>query len=168
MTGQLKQQWEGTDDESRVETFRGGASYWLATPWPRAGFCFAAVLALGSVVSVPLLWSNNAGASLGLAALGLALAGYAAAASRWTLTHPQQAGRHLAAASHYNNVRWRDHPVSLACGLAILGFVNGFLRISDGGLAGRFIAGAASAAGVGIIAAFAVWHARRKARHHND
>ena len=80
----------------------------------------------------------------------------------------QQAGRHLAAASHYNNVRWRDHPVSLACGLAILGFVNGFLRISDGGLAGRFIAGAASAAGVGIIAAFAVWHARRKARHHND
>jgi hypothetical protein len=166
MTDQLKQQWAGTDDESRIETYRGGAAYWLATPWPRPELWFAGALAIGAVASVPLLWNGDPAAALVLGALMLAFAGYATAASVWTLRHPQQAGHHLAAASHYNNVKWRKHPLSLAIGIVIFGFVNGAVRFHDHGTGGRLVAGAASAGFAAILSAIAVWHARRKA--HDD
>jgi hypothetical protein len=168
MSNDLKRQWTGTDDEARQETYGGGSSYWLASPWPRAGLVVAAVVAVASVVSVPFLWPTNPGGTVLLAALGLAFSGYVAAASRWTLRHPEQAGHHLAAASHYNNAKWRNHPVSLAAGLTVFGFVNGFIRIDDDGIAGRLIGGVASATLVAVIASIAIWHARRTAPHNDN
>ena len=164
MTDQLHQQWTGTDDESRLETYRGGPSYWLATPWPRTGLAFAALVALATLVSVPFAWSSNPGGTLLLIAVGLAFAGYVAGASLWTMRHPEQAGHHLAAARHYNNVKWRNHPASVLAGLAVFGFINGFIRIDDDGIGGRLLGGLAFTALVGVVGGLAIWHARRSPR----
>ncbi len=163
-TNQLKQQWQGTDDEARKETYGGGASHYFATPYPKSEMGFAIVLGLASVISVPLLWSNNAGASLGLGVVGLALAAYAAAGSMWTFRHPDRAAQHMAAAREYNQVRWRKHPLSVAGAVIVVGFFNGFIRYDDHGTSGRFIAGLAGAAVGLVVSGIAVWYYRRSSK----
>lgn len=164
MATQLRQKWQGTDDEARRETFGGGRAYWLSTPFPRSELAFSAFLAVAAVVEVPFLWSHGAAVALGLGVATLAFAAFCAAPSIWTTRHPDQAGRHMAAASHYNNVRWRKHPLAVAGFITVFGFVNGFVRFNDHGMAGRLIAGAASAGFAAIVSCVAIWHARRSTR----
>jgi hypothetical protein len=165
MTSQLHQQWRGTDDEARQETFHGPA-HWLATPFARSELVFSGLVAVGAVVVTALLWSRGAGEAIGLGLLTLAFAAFCATPSVWTMRHPDQAGHNLAASRQYNRSRWRKHPLSVAAGIVIVSFVNGFIRIGDHGLGGRFVAGAASAGFGAILAAIAIWHARRTVKAH--
>jgi hypothetical protein len=163
MTSQLHQPWHGTDDEARQETFHGPA-HWLATPCPRSELAFSGLVAAGAVGVTALLWSRGAGEAIGLGLLTLAFAAFCAAPSVWTIRHPDQAGRNMAASREYNRSRWRKHPLGVAAGLVIFGFVNGFIRINDAGIGGRFVGGAASAGLLAIFSAIAIWHARRTAK----
>ena len=161
MATQLRQKWQGTDDEARRETFGGGRAHWLSTPFPRSELFFSGCLAVAAVAVVPLLWSRGAASATAFGVFLLVFAGFCAAPAIWTRRHPDLAGRHLAAASRYNTVRWRKHPLAVAGVIVVFGFVNGFARFHDHGMAGRLIAGAASAGFAAIVSCLAIWHARR-------